>query len=86
MPTARVIKAVDVLEDGRLSLATGFPRPAPDQLGLDGFEEGFDGCVVIAVAFAAHRRLDPMLTQDFLVFVGAVLAAAVAMEDAALGR
>ena len=69
MPTARVIEAVDVLEDGRLSLSAGFPIASPDQLGLDGFEEGFDGCVVLAVAFTAHRRLEPMLTQDLLVVV-----------------
>ena len=54
MPTAWVIEAVDVLEDGGFCLPMGFPRPAPDQFGLDGFEEGFDGCVVIAVAFVAH--------------------------------
>jgi hypothetical protein len=45
MPTARVIEAVDVLEDGCLSLSAGFPGAAPDQLGLDGFEEGLDGGV-----------------------------------------
>jgi hypothetical protein len=42
MPSARVIEAVDVLKDGGFGLATGFPRPAPDQLGLDGFEERLD--------------------------------------------
>ena len=54
MPTARVIEAVDVLEDGGFGVATGFPRAAPDQLDLDGFEERLNGCIVIAVAFAAH--------------------------------
>ena len=33
-------RAVDVLEDGGFGLAAGFPRHAPDQLGLDGLEEG----------------------------------------------
>ena len=67
MPTARVIKAVDVLEGGGFGVATRFPRAAPDQLDLDGFEERLNGCIVMAVAFAAHRRLEPMLSQDFLV-------------------
>lgn len=49
MPTARVIETVDVLEDGCLSLSACFPRPAPDQLGLDGLEEGLDGGIVMAV-------------------------------------
>ena len=49
MPTARVIKAVDVLEDGGFGVATGFPRAAADQFGLDGFEERLNGCIVIAV-------------------------------------
>ena len=82
MSAAWVIEAVDVLEDGDFGLATGFPRPAPDQLSLDGLEEGLNGGVVIAIAFAAHRRLEPMLTQDLLVVVGPVLAAAIAVEDA----
>lgn len=29
------MEAVDVLEDGGFGLATRFPGPAPDQLGLD---------------------------------------------------
>ena len=33
-------RAVDVLEDGGFGLAAGFPRPATDQLGIDGLEEG----------------------------------------------
>ena len=54
MPAARVIEAVDVLKDGRLSLAAGLPSASPDQLRLDGFEEGLDSSVVIAIALAAH--------------------------------
>ena len=54
MPSARVIKAVDVLKDGRFGLATGFPCPAPDQFGLDGFEERLDNGIVIAIALATH--------------------------------
>ncbi len=54
MPSARVIEAVDVLKDGGFGLAAGFPRPAPDQLGLDGFEERLDNGIVIAIALATH--------------------------------
>ena len=42
MPSARVIKAVDVLKDGGFGLAAGFLCPAPDQLGLDRIEERLD--------------------------------------------
>ena len=45
MPAARVIEAVDVLKDAGFGLATGFPRPVPEQLGLDGLEERFDNSV-----------------------------------------
>ena len=54
MPAARVIEAVDVLKDGGFCLATGFPRPAPDQLRLNRLEERLDSGVVIAIALAAH--------------------------------
>jgi hypothetical protein len=45
MPVARVIEAIAVLEDGGFGLAAGFPRPAPDQFGLDGLEERLDNGV-----------------------------------------
>jgi hypothetical protein len=54
MPSARVIKPVDVLEDGGFGLAAGFPCPAPDQLGLDRFEECLDNGIVIITALATH--------------------------------
>ena len=45
MPAARVIEAVDVLKDAGFGLATVFPCPAPEQLGLDGLEERLDNGV-----------------------------------------
>jgi hypothetical protein len=49
MPAAWVIEAVDVSADGGFGLAMGFPRPAQDQLDLDGFEERLDNGVVMAI-------------------------------------
>ena len=54
MPSTRVIEADNVLEDSGFGLATGFPRPAPDQFGLDDLEERLDSGVVIAIALAAY--------------------------------
>lgn len=85
MPTARVTKAVDVLEYGGFGLAAGLPPAAPDQVSLDGFEECVDRCMVVEVALAAHGYLKAVLAQDFLVVVRTVLAAAIAVEDATLG-
>ena len=45
MPSARVIEAVDVLKDDGFCLTAGFPRAAPEQLGLDGLEERLDNGV-----------------------------------------
>lgn len=58
---------IDVLEDGRFSLPPGLPRPSPDQLSFDRFEERFYGRVVVTIAFAAHRHLEPVLAQYLLV-------------------
>jgi len=86
MPPSRIVEAVDVLEDGQLGVSARLPRPSPDQLSLDRLEERLDGGVVIAVALAAHRYLEAVLTQELLIIVGAILAAAIRMMDAALGR
>ena len=77
MPLTRVVEAIDVFEDCHLDLAPCFPRVSPDQLCFDGFEEGLDGSIVIAIAFSAHRHLEAMLAQDILIIVRAVLAAAI---------
>ena len=45
MPAAQVIEAVDVLKDGSFCLATGFPRPSPEPLGLEGFGDRLDNGV-----------------------------------------
>ena len=60
-------------------------RMPPDQSGLDCLEKRLDGGVVIAVALATHRYLKAVLTQELLIIMGEILAAAIAVEDAALG-
>ena len=86
MPTGRVIEAVDVLEDDGFGFATGCPRPAPVQFGLDGLEERLDNGVIIVLALAALRRPQAVVAENFLVVVRTILAATVAMNDAAPRR
>ena len=45
MAASRIVEPIDVFEDRHLSLPAGVPRVSPDQFGLDGFEERFDGGV-----------------------------------------
>jgi len=44
-----IIEPVDIFKDRHLSLSAGVPAVSPDQLCLDGFEERFNGGVVIAI-------------------------------------
>ena len=71
-----------------LEEASSLAMVAVDGFGflLDGLEEVRHCGVVIAITFAAHRYLEAMLTQKLLIIVGAILAAAIRMMDAALGR
>jgi len=45
VPSTRIVEAVDVFEDGHLSIATCPPGSLPQQFRLDGLEEGFNGSV-----------------------------------------
>lgn len=38
---------MDVFKESDLNVATGLPIAAPDEFGLDGFEEGFDGGIEV---------------------------------------
>ena len=54
MAAAGIVETVDVQEDGSFRLSPGRPALPPDHFRLQGFEEGFDGGVVVAIALAAH--------------------------------
>ena len=84
MAATWIVEAIDVFEDGHLSLAPCFPRMPPDQLRLDGFKERLNRRIIVAITFARHRYLEPMLAQDLLVVVRTVLAAAICVVNAAL--
>ena len=54
MFAAGVVKAVDVLKESVVDLLSCGPIVPPDQFGLEGLEEGFDGRIVLAVSLAVH--------------------------------
>ena len=58
----------------------------PDQFSLDGFEERFDGSVVVTIALPAHRYFEAVLAQDLLIIMRTILAAAIRVLDAAFRR
>lgn len=86
MLPSRIVEAVDVLEDGQFDVSARLQRSSPEYFRLDRLEERLEGGVVIAAAFAAHRYLEAVLTQELLIIVGAVLAATVRVAEAAFGR
>ena len=73
MPASRVVEAIDVFEDCDLGIASRLPGTLPQQFSLDRLEKGFDSGVVVAIPGPAHRHLEVVLAQDFLVVVRAVL-------------
>ena len=86
MSAARVVEAVDVSKQCKLSRAACGLGPPPDHLGFDRLEERLDGGVIIAISLATHGNLEAALTQQLLIVVRAVLAAPVRMMDAAFWR
>ena len=73
MPPDGVTKPVDVSGDGVFGLLAGLPGDGPDQLRLDGFEEGLDHCGVVAVPAPAHRDQDATFAKQGLIADRAVL-------------
>ena len=86
MPSARVVEAVDVLEERGLSLSACAPVVSPNEFSLQGFEECLDGCIIVAISFPAHRRVKVLLAQDLLIVMTAILAPPVGMMNASGGR
>ena len=84
MSAARVVEAVDVFKEGDFDVAAGLPVSAPEQFGLEGFEEALDGRVIRAIFLATDRHRQPMFAQDVSVVVRTVLAAPIRMVTASL--
>ena len=86
MAAARIVKAIDLLEDGHLGRASCLPRMPPDQFGFDYFEESLNGSIIVAIAFARLRYLESVLVQNLLIIMRTVLRPAIRVLDAAFGR
>lgn len=86
MPPSGIVESVDVFKQGQFDLPSGFPSPTPDQLGLEGLEEGFDGGIVETIALAVHGNLEGLPAQELLVVVAAILRAATGVMNAARWR
>ena len=84
MFAARVVEAVDVFEEGYFDLTAGLPVATPDQFGFERLEEAFDSGIVVAIALATHRHLEPVLAQQLLIVVSAVLRPAIRVMNAPL--
>ena len=86
MFAAGVVEAIDVLKEGIGHLLSCGPSVSPDQFGLEGFEEGLDDGVVVAVSLATHRYLEAHFPQPFLIVMGTILTASILVMNAALWR
>lgn len=83
MSSARVVESVDILKERGLCFSPGCPCVPPDQFGFQGFEEGLNGRIIIAITFPAHRHLKSLLAQAFLIVMTAILAAAIGVMNTA---
>jgi hypothetical protein len=75
---------VDVLKEGIGDLVARSSCMSPDQFCLEGFKEGLDGGIVVAVTSATYRYVEAQLTQSLLLVVGTILTAPVGVVNAAL--
>ena len=83
MPAARIVEAVDILEERGLCFSPRVPAVPPDQFGFQRFEEGLNGGIVKAISFAAHRHLKALIAQALLVVMTAILATAIGVVNTA---
>ena len=86
MSTSYIAEAIDVFKQGCFRLPSGLPYAAPDQLGLERFEERFHDGVIKTITLAAHRYFEVVFFEPLLIIVRAVLASMIGMENTAFGR
>ncbi len=62
-------------------MVSGHEGGFPDQFALQGFEEGLDHGVVIAVSLSGHGYDDTFLLESILIVCRTILASAVGVVD-----
>jgi hypothetical protein len=81
-----VIEPIDPLERGELDGLEVTPRSfGSDHFGLEEADDGFSERIIVRVATAAHRRLDPGIGQTFRIPHRDVLRAAIAVMEQIAG-
>lgn len=83
MVPSRIVETVDVLKDSGGCLTPCWPTLSPKHFGLQALEKGLDHGGVIAVSLAGHGRCHLVFRQLLLKIMGAILAAAIRMENTA---
>ena len=86
MPSNWIIEGIDILSNGDLGLVPCFEHRAPDQLGFDGFEDGFHHGIIITIAFATHGQDEVVVFQELLIVSGTILGTAIRVVNDTLGR
>ncbi len=61
-----VVKALDVIEDIRRCLLSGFVSSASDTLSFEQREEAFHDSIVVTAAFVTHAAGDAVSLEQFL--------------------
>ena len=54
MFAAAIVEAIDVMKEGLGNLVSGHLNMPPNEFGFEGFEESFNGGIVVTVTLAAH--------------------------------
>ena len=81
MQSARVVPALDVLEDGASKSGSRRPSAGIDELALDGGEEALGHCIVPALALAPDREDDAVGPGQLGKVTARILTAPVGMKD-----
>lgn len=81
MSPGGIKEPVDVSGDGVFGSMAGLPCDRPDQLRLDGLEEGLDHQVVVAVPLAVQGVQDAVFSERNLIVDRAVLRSTIGMMD-----
>src|SRR3954466_14825333 len=81
MPPAPIVEDFDVFEQCRFGLPPGAELCPMNQLGFERAEERLHRRIIVAIALAAHGRLDAVAVEDLAIGSAGVLHATIGMVD-----
>ena len=80
-----IVETIYVFKQGHFRLSPCLPHPPPDRISFEGFENGLNNRIIIAISLAVHGYQKAMRFEPFPIIMRAILTATISIMGVTFG-